>query len=111
MYLRGSAQTAAPNQMAAAIWRAILVSIVNLTLNSKVALITGGSRGIGAAAVRMFAGSGAKVVFNYQSAQAQAEDLVRECGPDPRTRSSDQILGLCLCRGSGPRMWPCQLPC
>jgi 3-oxoacyl-[acyl-carrier protein] reductase len=29
----------------------------------------------------MFAGSGAKVVFNYQSAQAQAEDLVRECGP------------------------------
>jgi 3-oxoacyl-[acyl-carrier protein] reductase len=81
MYLRGSAQTAAPNQMATAIWRAILISIVNLTLNSKVALITGGSRGIGAAAVRMFAGSGAKVVFNYQSAQVQAEDLVRECGP------------------------------
>jgi 3-oxoacyl-[acyl-carrier protein] reductase len=28
----------------------------------------------------MFAGAGAKVVFNYQSAQAQAEELVRECG-------------------------------
>jgi 3-oxoacyl-[acyl-carrier protein] reductase len=53
---------------------------VNLTLNSKVALITGGSRGIGAAAVRLFVGAGAKVVFNYQSAKAQAEDLVRECG-------------------------------
>jgi 3-oxoacyl-[acyl-carrier protein] reductase len=61
-------------------WRAILVSVVNLTLNSKVALITGGSRGIGAAAVRLFVGAGAKVVFNYQSAKAQAENLVRECG-------------------------------
>ena len=53
---------------------------MNLSLNSKVALITGGSRGIGAAAVRMFVQAGAKVAFNYQAARVQAEELVRELG-------------------------------
>jgi 3-oxoacyl-[acyl-carrier protein] reductase len=55
---------------------------MQMTLNSKVALISGGSRGIGAAAVRMFVAAGAKVVFNYQVAKAQAEALVRECGAE-----------------------------
>jgi 3-oxoacyl-[acyl-carrier protein] reductase len=53
---------------------------VALSLSGKVALISGGSRGIGAAAVRMFAAAGAKVAFNYNKARAQAEALARECG-------------------------------
>jgi 3-oxoacyl-[acyl-carrier protein] reductase len=53
---------------------------IHLDLSRKVALITGGSRGIGAAAVRMFVAAGAKVVFNYQRAQPAAEQLVHACG-------------------------------
>ena len=53
---------------------------VNLSLKNKVALITGGSRGIGAACVRMFVDAGAKVIFNYQQAQEAADALVLELG-------------------------------
>ncbi len=53
-----------------------------LSLEGQVALITGGSRGIGAAAVRMFVQAGARVVFNYVRAKDAADKLVQECGPD-----------------------------
>ena len=55
---------------------------MNISLSDKVALITGGSRGIGAAAVRMFVEAGAKEVFNYQKAKDPAEQLVKELGAD-----------------------------
>jgi len=51
-----------------------------LSLEGRVAVVTGGSRGIGAAIVRMFARAGARVVFNYQKASKEAEDLSWECG-------------------------------
>ena len=55
---------------------------IPLSLSGKVALISGGSRGIGAATVRMFAAADAKLAFSYRSARSQAEALAKECGSD-----------------------------
>ncbi len=45
-------------------------------LDGKTALITGGSRGIGAAIVKRFADEGAQVAFTYRSSSGPAELLV-----------------------------------
>ncbi len=55
---------------------------ITLSIPGRVALVTGGSRGIGAATVRMFVAAGAKVVFNYQKARVEAEKLVAELGAE-----------------------------
>jgi 3-oxoacyl-[acyl-carrier protein] reductase len=55
---------------------------MHLSLSGRVALISGGSRGIGAATVRMFVGAGARVLFNYEKSKPQADQLVEELGAD-----------------------------
>jgi 3-oxoacyl-[acyl-carrier protein] reductase len=55
---------------------------VSLDLSGKVTLVSGGSRGIGAATVRMFVRAGAKVAFSYEKAKDPAEKLVAELGSD-----------------------------
>lgn len=47
-------------------------------LTGKTALITGGSRGIGAAMVRKFAEAGAEVAFTYNSSSVAADQVVAE---------------------------------
>ena len=49
-----------------------------MTLENQVALVTGGSRGIGKAIVLKLAGAGAKVAFVYRSKAAEADALVAE---------------------------------
>jgi 3-oxoacyl-[acyl-carrier protein] reductase len=65
---------------------------VALSLDNKVALITGGSRGIGAAAVRLFHQAGARIVFSYLQARTQAEALAAECGGPERCIAVQQEL-------------------
>ncbi|KAJ6446765.1 60S ribosomal protein L40 [Purpureocillium lavendulum] len=53
-----------------------------MSLSGKVALVTGGSNGIGKACVERLARDGASVVINYASDTASAEALVRSIGAD-----------------------------
>jgi len=52
---------------------------LDIRLDNQVAIVTGGSRGIGAATVKLFAACGSNVVFAYRSDAASAEGVVRSC--------------------------------
>ncbi len=58
-------------------------------LDGKVALITGGSRGIGASLVRALSDAGARVAFTYRSSAGPAEALVEALGEGVRAYQSD----------------------
>jgi 3-oxoacyl-[acyl-carrier protein] reductase len=51
---------------------------MTLSLENKVALVTGGSRGIGRAIASEFAARGAAVVVNYNASSEAAEDVVKQ---------------------------------
>jgi len=62
--------------------------ILMTTLEGKVALVTGGSRGIGRAIVSALAQAGAQVVFTYRSSDAAAQEVVSELsGPESRVEA------------------------
>ncbi len=63
-----------------------------LSLQGKVVLVTGGSRGIGAATVRMFRRAGARVVFSFVQARETAEQLAAELGGESVCRALQQEL-------------------
>lgn len=57
------------------------------------ALVTGGSRGIGRAAVRMLAAAGARVGFAYRSDHEAADETLRQAGELARTAPGDTASG------------------
>jgi len=56
-----------------------MIGTMQIDLKSQVAVVTGGSRGIGAATVKLFAEAGANVVFSYLKSATRAREVLRSC--------------------------------
>lgn len=54
------------------------MNLDDLQLRNRVAIVTGGSRGIGRATVELLGALGARVVVNYVSGKQAAETFVEE---------------------------------
>src|ERR1700753_2973761 len=70
-------------------WR----NLMTKTLTGKIALVTGGPRGIGAASARALADEGANVAISYVASADKAEAVVKELkakGVEARAFKADQ---------------------
>lgn len=73
------------------------------SFNGKSVLVTGGSRGIGAAIVKRFASEGASVTFSYSGSPEAAELLAKETGSTAvPSDSADREAVIKLVRDAGP---------
>ena len=61
---------------------------MNISLENQVAVVTGGSRGIGSATVKLFSQAGAKVVFSYVRAARKCRELISAC------EAADKIIAV-----------------
>src|SRR5437870_9761608 len=59
---------------------------MTIRLDGQVAVVTGGSRGIGAATVKLLAEAHANVVFSYRRAARAATELAAQCRSFPGER-------------------------
>jgi 3-oxoacyl-[acyl-carrier protein] reductase len=76
-------------------------------LAGKIALVSGGSRGIGAAIVRRLASDGAAVAFTYSASQDQAEALataIKAAGGDTLPIKADSAADASSPRAASPRI-------